>query len=167
MRPWRKQGFSGPIMPSRSRRAVWPLPPGTATSPISHCISAICSRTQDAEWNRFRLTTARCRRAAPRRAAANRLIARLDDAFAALAEAEPLTAADLDDRALAEIHYLRGNLHFARGELQACRSERERGRGGGRGMDSAEWQGRAVGGLGGAGCMGWRVVGGVGGLGEG
>ena len=66
------------------------------------------------------------RRALIGRAAANRLTARLDDAFVALAEAEPSAAADLDDRALAEIHYLRGNLHFARGELQACRSEHER-----------------------------------------
>ena len=39
------------------------------------------------------------RRALLGRAAANRLIARLDDAFAALAEAEPLASADLDDRA--------------------------------------------------------------------
>ena len=66
------------------------------------------------------------RRALLGRAAANRLIARLDDAFAALAEAEPLASADLDDRALAEIHYLRGNLHFARGALSACRGEHER-----------------------------------------
>ena len=48
-------------------------------------------------------------------AASNRLIARVDDAFSALAEAEPLAVARGDDRALAEIHYLRGNLHFARG----------------------------------------------------
>ena len=54
-------------------------------------------------------------------AAANRLLARIDDAFAALDEAEPLATASADDRALAEIHYLRGNLHFARGEIDACR----------------------------------------------
>jgi tetratricopeptide (TPR) repeat protein len=87
------------------------------------------------------------RRALIGRAAANRLIARLDDAFAALAEAEPSAAADLDDRALAEIHYLRGNLHFARGELQACRSEHERALEAARRIDSPEWQARALSGL--------------------
>ncbi len=51
-------------------------------------------------------------------AAANRLLARLDDAFAALSEAEAPARAAAADRALAEIHYLRGNLHFARGELE-------------------------------------------------
>jgi class 3 adenylate cyclase/tetratricopeptide (TPR) repeat protein len=87
------------------------------------------------------------RRALIGRSAANRLIARLDDAFAALAEAEPSAAADLDDRALAEIHYLRGNLHFARGELQACRSEHERALEAARRIDSPEWQARALSGL--------------------
>jgi hypothetical protein len=48
-------------------------------------------------------------------AAANRLLAKLDDAFAALSEAEAPARAAAADRALAEIHYLRGNLHFARG----------------------------------------------------
>ncbi len=81
------------------------------------------------------------------RAAANRLIARLDDAFSALAEAEPLAAADFDDRALAEIHYLRGNLHFARAELAACRGEHERALEAARRIDSPEWQARALSGL--------------------
>jgi tetratricopeptide (TPR) repeat protein len=98
------------------------------------------------------------RRALLGRAAANRLIARLDDAFAALAEAEPLAAADLDDRALAEIHYLRGNLHFARGELQACRSEHERALEAARRIDSPEWQARALSGLADAQYMDCRVV---------
>jgi len=81
------------------------------------------------------------------RAAANRLIARIDDAFSALAEAEPLAAADFDDRALAEIHYLRGNLHFARAELAACRGEHERALEAARRIDSPEWQARALSGL--------------------
>jgi len=98
------------------------------------------------------------RRALLGRAAANRLIARLDDAFAALAEAEPLTAADLDDRALAEIHYLRGNLHFARGELQACRSEHEHALGAARRIDSPEWQARALSGLADAQYMDCRMA---------
>ena len=48
-------------------------------------------------------------------ASSNRLIARVDDAFSSLAEAEPLAVARSDDRALAEIHYLRGNFRFAPG----------------------------------------------------
>ena len=98
------------------------------------------------------------RRALLGRAAANRLIARLDDAFAALAEAEPLAAADLDDRALAEIHYLRGNLHFARGELHACRSEHERALEAARRIDSPEWQARALSGLADAQYMDCRMA---------
>jgi class 3 adenylate cyclase/tetratricopeptide (TPR) repeat protein len=98
------------------------------------------------------------RRALLGRAAANRLIARLDDAFAALAEAEPLAAADFDDRALAEIHYLRGNLHFARGELQACRSEHDRALDAARRFDSPEWQARALSGLADAQYMDCRMA---------
>jgi tetratricopeptide (TPR) repeat protein len=106
--------------------------------------------TSDAETDR--------RRALLGRAAANRLVARLDDAFAALAEAEPLAAADLDDRALAQIHYLRGNLHFARGELQACRSEHERALEAARRIDSPEWQARALSGLADAQYMDFRMA---------
>ena len=58
-------------------------------------------------------------------AASNRLIAKIDDAFVALAEAEPLANALRNDPALAEIYYLRGNLYFARGDLTACRSQHE------------------------------------------
>ena len=78
------------------------------------------------------------RRALLGQAAANRLIARIDDAFSALAEAEPLAVADLDDRVLAEIHYLRGNLHFARGALSACRGEHELALAAARRIDSPE-----------------------------
>ena len=93
-------------------------------------------------------------------AAANRLIARLDDAFAALAQAEPLAAADLDDRALAEIHYLRGNLHFVRGELSECRGEHEHERAleAARRIDSPEWQARALSGLADAQYMDCRMA---------
>jgi class 3 adenylate cyclase/tetratricopeptide (TPR) repeat protein len=98
------------------------------------------------------------RRALIGRAAANRLIARLDDAFAALAEAEPLASTDLDDRALAEIHYLRGNLHFARGELSACRDEHERALEAARRIDSPEWQARALSGLADAQYMDCRMA---------
>ncbi len=80
-------------------------------------------------------------------AAANRLTAKIGDAFAVLAEAQSLAEPGADDRALAEIHYLRGNLHFARGELAACRSEHENALAAGRRIDSPEWQARALSGL--------------------
>ena len=81
------------------------------------------------------------------RASSNRLIARADDAFSSLAEAEPLAFALGDDRALAEIHYLRGNLHFARGQLVECRSEHELALEAARRVGAPEWQARALSGL--------------------
>ena len=98
------------------------------------------------------------RRALLGQAAANRLIARIDDAFSALAEAEPLAVADLDDRVLAEIHYLRGNLHFARGALSACRREHELALAAARRIDSPEWQARALSGLADAQYMDCRMA---------
>jgi class 3 adenylate cyclase/tetratricopeptide (TPR) repeat protein len=98
------------------------------------------------------------RRALLGRAAANRLIARLEDAFSALAEAEPLAVADNDDRALTEIHYLRGNLHFARSELSACRGEHELALAAARRIDSPEWQARALSGLADAQYMDCRMA---------
>ena len=69
-----------------------------------------------------------------------------------------MAAADLDDRALAEIHYLRGNLHFVRGELSACRGEHERALEAARRIDSPEWQARALSGLADAQYMDCRMA---------
>jgi class 3 adenylate cyclase/tetratricopeptide (TPR) repeat protein len=80
-------------------------------------------------------------------AASNRLIARIDDAFLALDEAEPLANASRNDPTLAEIHYLRGNLYFARGNLPACRSEHEQALAASQRADSPQWQARALSGL--------------------
>jgi tetratricopeptide (TPR) repeat protein len=80
-------------------------------------------------------------------AAANRLTARVDEAFSALAEAEPLASLRGDNRALAEIHYIRGNLHFARGQLVECRSEHQSALDAARHVASPEWQARALSGL--------------------
>jgi class 3 adenylate cyclase/tetratricopeptide (TPR) repeat protein len=91
-------------------------------------------------------------------AASNRLIARIDDALSALAEAEPLAGAHGDDRALAEVHYLRGNLHFARGHLVACRSEHGLALDAARRADSPEWQARALSGLADAQYMDCRMT---------
>jgi class 3 adenylate cyclase/tetratricopeptide (TPR) repeat protein len=92
------------------------------------------------------------------RTAANRLIARLDDAFSALAEAEPLADTDKNDRALAEIHYLRGNLHFARGQLAECRTEHQSALLAAKRLDSPEWQARALSGLADAQYMDCRMA---------
>jgi tetratricopeptide (TPR) repeat protein len=91
-------------------------------------------------------------------ASSNRLIARVDDAFSALAEAEPLAGSRIDDLALAEIHYLRGNLHFARGHLAECRSEHELALAAARRVESPEWQARALSGLADAQYMDCRMA---------
>ena len=91
-------------------------------------------------------------------AASNRLIAKLEDAFSGLAEAEPLARKSGDDRALAEIHYLRGNLHFARGQLVECRSEHELALEAARRVESPEWQARALSGLADAQYMDCRMA---------
>ena len=90
-------------------------------------------------------------------AAANRLLARIDDAFAALGEAEPLATASADDRALAEIHDLRGNLHFARGELEACRDAHSSALRFAERLDAPEWRARALSGLANAEYMDCRM----------
>jgi class 3 adenylate cyclase/tetratricopeptide (TPR) repeat protein len=91
-------------------------------------------------------------------ASSNRLIARVDNAFSALAEAEPLAGAHRDDRALAEIHYLRGNLHFARGHLVECRGQHELALEAARRAESPEWQARALSGLADAQFMDCRMA---------
>jgi class 3 adenylate cyclase len=91
-------------------------------------------------------------------ASSNRLITRVDDAFAGLAEAEPLAVARSDDRALAEIHYLRGNLHFARGHLVECRSEHQLALEAARRVEAPEWQARALSGLADAQYMDCRMA---------
>jgi class 3 adenylate cyclase/tetratricopeptide (TPR) repeat protein len=91
-------------------------------------------------------------------ASSNRLIARVDEAFSALAEAEPLAGSHIDDRALAEVHYLRGNLHFARGHLAECRSEHELALAAARRVESPEWQARALSGLADAQYMDCRMA---------
>ncbi len=91
-------------------------------------------------------------------ASANRLLAKIDDAFAALSEAEPLARAARDSRALAEIHYIRGNLRFARGEIEACRNEHALALNVANGLESPEWRARALSGLADAQYMNCRMA---------
>ena len=90
--------------------------------------------------------------------AANRLLARLDDAFAALSEAEAPARAAVDGRALAEIHYLRGNLHFVRGEIESCRSEHSAALEAAARINSLEWRVHALSGLGDAQYLDCRMT---------
>ena len=91
-------------------------------------------------------------------AAANRLLAKLDDAFAALTEAEAPARALANERALAEIHYLRGNLHFARGELDSCRIEHSAALEAALRLNSPEWRAHALSGLADAQYMDCRMA---------
>jgi tetratricopeptide (TPR) repeat protein len=56
-------------------------------------------------------------------AAGHRLISGVERALAALAEAEALSQGLA--RESCELHYIRGNLHFAKGNIGACRAEHE------------------------------------------
>jgi class 3 adenylate cyclase/tetratricopeptide (TPR) repeat protein len=80
-------------------------------------------------------------------AASNRLLARIDDSFAALSEAEPSARAASDYRALAEIYYIRGNLRFARGEIEECRKAHAAALDVALRLGSPEWRARALSGL--------------------
>ena len=80
-------------------------------------------------------------------AAGQRLITGLDAALAALEEAEPLARAGGLTRELAELHYLRGNVHFARGDIGACRAEHAAALDCARAQDDPGWEARALSGL--------------------
>ena len=64
-----------------------------------------------------------------------------------MSQAEAPARAAAADRALPEIHYLRGNLHFARGELDACREEHSAALEVASRLDSPEWRAHALSGL--------------------
>jgi tetratricopeptide (TPR) repeat protein len=80
-------------------------------------------------------------------AAGHRLVAGVDAALAALAEAEPLALDNGLTRELAELHYLRGNLHFARGDIVACGTEHDAALACARTMGDPAWEARALSGL--------------------
>jgi class 3 adenylate cyclase/tetratricopeptide (TPR) repeat protein len=124
------------------------LDAGRGTEALDAYVQALAVASEDAD---------RCR-ALLGCASSNRLIARVDDAFSGLAEAEPVAMARSDHRALAEIHYLRGNLHFARGRLAECRSEHELALEAARRVGAPEWQARALSGLADAQYMDCRMA---------
>ena len=124
------------------------LDAGRGTEALEGYVRALTVASEDAD---------RCR-ALLGCASSNRLIARVEDAFSSLAEAEPLAVVRSDDRALAEIHYQRGNLHFARGHLVECRSEHELALEASRRVAAPEWQARALSGLADAQYMDCRMA---------
>ncbi len=81
-------------------------------------------------------------------AAADRMQADIARAMTTLAEAEPIAAALDDPALLAEIGYLRGNLHFALGKADECLQEHRRALAAAKRADAAEWKARARSGIG-------------------
>ena len=80
-------------------------------------------------------------------AAGQRLIDGVDEALAALAEAELLARDGGLVRELAELHYLRGNLHFARGDVAGCGTEHAAALRHARTLGDPAWEARAISGL--------------------
>ena len=89
-------------------------------------------------------------------AAGHRLIAGVDAALAALAEAEPLAQGLA--RESCELHYIRGNLHFARGDNDACRAEHQAALGFAESLADPLWEVHATSGLGDADYADGRMV---------
>lgn len=81
-------------------------------------------------------------------AACDRQLGDIDDALEALAAAEPIAAADNEAALLAEISYLRGNLHFARGASDDCLAAHAAALEAAQRAGQPEWLARAESGLG-------------------
>lgn len=90
-------------------------------------------------------------------AAADRILADLDQAMNSLAAAEEIAVTVDSPLLLSEIHYLRGNLHFARGEGAACEAEHRQALAAAKRAGLPEWKARARSGLGDAAYLQGRV----------
>ncbi|MCP8940890.1 AAA family ATPase [Alsobacter sp. SYSU M60028] len=91
-------------------------------------------------------------------AAGCRLLARVDEGFAALERAAAPLEAVGDDAMLAESHYLAGSLHFARGQTAESTAEHDRALAHATRSGSPEWQARALSGLADAAYMQGRMM---------
>lgn len=80
-------------------------------------------------------------------AAGHRLIAGVEAALAALAEAEPIARRNGLTRELTELHYIRGNVHFTRTRIDDCRTEHQASLVGARALQDRKWEARALSGL--------------------
>lgn len=86
-------------------------------------------------------------------AACDRQLGNVELALANLAEAEPIAAAADNAILMAEINYLRGNLHFARGSADLCLAAHGQALVAAERAGAAEWLARAESGLGDANYM--------------
>ena len=77
-----------------------------------------------------------------------RLLGASEEGFTALELAEPLARKVSSDLQLAEIHYYFGSLLFARGDVEACLRHHEQARDSALKAGDAEWEARALSGLG-------------------
>jgi class 3 adenylate cyclase/tetratricopeptide (TPR) repeat protein len=80
-------------------------------------------------------------------AAGERLIAGIDAALSALAEAEAIARGETHGREWIELHATRGNLRFAQGRIAECRAEHSIALQHARAMGDTEWEARALSGL--------------------
>jgi tetratricopeptide (TPR) repeat protein len=80
-------------------------------------------------------------------AAGQRLVAGVDVALAALADAQPLACEASLAHELAELHHTRGNLHFARGDVAGCVAEHATALRYARELGDPAWEARALSGL--------------------
>lgn len=90
-------------------------------------------------------------------AAADRILTNLDEALESLRAAESIAAASGSLAMLSEIHYMRGNLHFAVGDQNACLSEHSLALAAAERANEPEWKARALSGLGDAAYLQGRV----------
>jgi len=91
-------------------------------------------------------------------AAGQRLITGIDEALAALAEAEPIARATGLTRELMELHSTRGNLYFALGCVAECRYEHAASHEHACALADREWEARALSGLADADYMEGRML---------
>ncbi len=80
-------------------------------------------------------------------AAGQRMIAGIDAALRALAEAEPIARTAMLGHELVELHSIRGNLYFSLGRVAACRAEHEATREQAQALKDKKWEARALSGL--------------------
>jgi class 3 adenylate cyclase/tetratricopeptide (TPR) repeat protein len=90
-------------------------------------------------------------------AAADRILTNIDGAFASLNAAAQLLAAGDHQALRSEIHYVRGNLHFARGQGEECLHEHSLALAAAERAGEPEWRARAYSGLGDAAYLQGRM----------
>lgn len=91
-------------------------------------------------------------------ASSMRVVDRLDEALQSLDRAEAVAGRHTHPAALAEVHYLKGNLYFPLGKFEECLQEHEQSRDLARSAGLLEMEARALGGMGDAFYQRGRMV---------